>query len=68
MSYQQVQHAIDEEVRVNDLSKEDFTFLSRISDNEIFFAKERFKLHQATPDEGVSIHILKTYIYNRYGI
>ena len=40
----------------------------RISDNEIFFAKERFKLHQATPEEGVSIHVLKNYIYNKYGI
>ena len=68
MSYQQAQQAIDEEVRVNDLSEEDFAFLSRVSDSEIFFAKERFKLHQATPDEGVSIHVLKTFIYNNYGI
>ena len=64
----QAQPAIDEGVRVNDLSEEDFAFLSRISDSEIFFAKERFKLHQATPDEGVSIHVLKTFIYNKYGI
>lgn len=68
MSYMQAQQAIDEDVRVDDLSDEDFAFLSRVSDNEIFFAKERFKLHQATPDEGVSIQVLKTYIYNKYGI
>ncbi len=64
----QALQTIDEDVRIDELSDEDFAFLSRISDNEIFFAKERFKLHQATPDEGVSIHVLKTYIYNKYGI
>ena len=67
MSYQQAQ-ASEDDVRVDGLSDEEFAFLSNISDIEIFFAKERFKLHQATPDEGVSIHVLKNYIYNKYGI
>ncbi len=38
------------------------------ADREAFFAKERFKLHQAAPDEGVSIEILKKYIQKKYGI
>ncbi len=68
MSYHQAQQAIEEEVNINDLNDEEFAFLSGITDNEIFFAKERFKLHQSTPDEGVSVHVLKNYIYNKYGI
>ncbi len=39
-----------------------------ITDKDVFFAKERLKLHEATPDEGVSIDILKKYIYKKYGI
>ena len=43
-------------------------FLSQISDSDIFFAKERLGLHKATPDEGVSIQVLKNYIQKKYGI
>ena len=64
----QALQTIDDDVRIDELSDEDFAYLSRISNHEIFFAKERYKLHQATPDEGVSIQVLKTYIYNKYGI
>ena len=68
MSYHQALQAIEDDIHINELDNEDFAFLSSRTDSEIFFAKERFKLHQATPDEGVSIHVLKTYIYNKYGI
>jgi hypothetical protein len=37
------------------------------TDKEIFFAKERYKLHQTTPDEGVSVEILKKYFFRKYG-
>lgn len=38
-----------------------------ITDEDIFFAKERIKLHQFTPDEGVDITILKNYFSKKYG-
>ena len=43
-------------------------FLSQISDSDVFFAKERLGLHKTTPDEGVSIQVLKNYIQKKYGI
>lgn len=38
-----------------------------ITDQEIFFAKQRYKLHLARPDEGVSEDILRNYFFKKYG-
>lgn len=37
------------------------------TDEEIFFAKQRYKLHLATPDDGVSEDVLKNYFFKKYG-
>ena len=37
------------------------------TDEEIYFAKQRYKLHLATPDEGISEDILKNYFFKKYG-
>ena len=42
--------------------------LSQVTDSDIFFAKERLGLHKATPEEGVSLQVLKNYIQKKYGI
>ncbi len=41
--------------------------VSNVSDQDVFFAKERYKLHQTTPKEGVEIDILKKYFSKKYG-
>ncbi len=41
--------------------------IPNISDEDMFFAKERYKLHQSTPVEGVDIDILKKYFSKKYG-
>ena len=38
-----------------------------VTDEEVFFAKQRFKLYQSMPDEGVDIDILKKYFFKKYG-
>lgn len=38
-----------------------------VTDEDIFFAKERYNLHQSTPDEGVDVNILKNYFLKKYG-
>ena len=47
---------------------EDNDASSVVNDADFSFAKERFKLHQTTPEEGVSIQALQNYILKKYGI
>ena len=51
-----------------DMADSEKAFLSQVTDSDIFFAKERLCLHKATPEEGVSLHVLKNYIRKKYGI
>ena len=37
------------------------------TDDEISFAEERLKMHEATPSDGVSIDALKKYFNDKYG-
>ena len=41
--------------------------VSRINDEDIFFAKERYNLHQSSPEEGVDTDILQKYFFRKYG-
>ena len=38
-----------------------------VTDEEIAFAEERLKTHQANPDEGMSMEELKKYFAEKYG-
>lgn len=49
-------------------SNDHHDYIPMIASSSAFFAKERLKLHQAAPDEGVSIEVLKKYIFKKYGI
>ena len=44
-----------------------FNLATSVTDEEMFFAKQRYKLHLATPDEGISEDILKNYFFKKYG-
>ncbi len=37
------------------------------TDDELAFAEQRLKMHEANPSEGVSIDALKKYFNNKYG-
>ena len=37
------------------------------TDTDTFFAKERYKLHLTTPNEGVYVEALKKYFSKKYG-
>ncbi len=69
MIYQkhQVLEAEPEVKDIDMLNDENDDFLVYPSDEEIFFAKERWKLHLASPDEGVNIDVLKHYFLKNYG-
>lgn len=54
-----------EDENLFDLRRKDTT--SDPTDEDIFFAKQRYNLHQSTPDEGVEINILKNYFSKKYG-
>lgn len=41
--------------------------VSQINDEDIFFAKERYNLHQSSPEEGVDTDILQKYFSRKYG-
>ena len=41
--------------------------ISDTTDEDIFFAKERYNLHQSSPEEGVDTDILKKYFSKKYG-
>ena len=41
--------------------------LMPVTDEEIAFAEERLKLHEANPDEGMSLTQLKKYFADKYG-
>ena len=41
--------------------------LMPITDEEIAFAEERLKMHEANPDEGMSVGELKRYFSEKYG-
>ena len=38
-----------------------------ITDDEIVFAEERLKMHEANPQEGMSLDELKKYFEQKYG-
>ncbi len=38
-----------------------------VTDDEISFAEERLKMHEANPEEGVSIEVFKKYFSEKYG-
>ncbi len=40
--------------------------LSKISDEEVAFAEERLKLHEANPNEGIGIEELKKHFIEKY--
>ena len=66
MIYNQEQPVVEEEwagvkVKVNDKDR------SVAKDQDVFFAKERYKLHQTMPDEGVSKEVLEKYFFKKYG-
>ncbi len=37
------------------------------TDDEISFAEERLKMHEANPSDGVNIDVLKKYLNDKYG-
>ncbi|MEP6512369.1 MAG: addiction module protein [Parafilimonas sp.] len=41
--------------------------LLQITDDEISFAKERLKMHEANPNEGMSLEEFKKYFSEKYG-
>ncbi len=41
--------------------------LMPITDEEIAFAEERLKMHEANPNEGTSLEELKKYFTEKYG-
>jgi putative addiction module component (TIGR02574 family) len=41
--------------------------LMPITEEEIAFAEERLKMHEANPDEGMSLEELKKYFIEKYG-
>ncbi len=41
--------------------------LMPITDEDVAFAEERLKMHQANPKEGVSIEEFKSYFFKEYG-
>jgi len=41
--------------------------LMPITNEELAFAEERLKLHEANPDEGMSLQQLKKYFADKYG-
>lgn len=41
--------------------------LMPITDEEIAFAEERLKMHEANPDEGMTLEELKKYFTEKYG-
>ena len=41
--------------------------LMPITNEELAFAEERLKLHEANPNEGMSIQQLKKYFADKYG-
>jgi putative addiction module component (TIGR02574 family) len=41
--------------------------LMPITNEELAFAEERLKLHEANPDEGMSLGQLKKYFADKYG-
>ena len=41
--------------------------LMPITDEEISFAEERLKMHEANPNEGMSLEELKKYFTEKYG-
>ena len=41
--------------------------LMPITDEEIAFAEERLKMHEANPNEGMSLEELKKYFTEKYG-
>ena len=38
-----------------------------VTDEEIAFAEERLRMHEANPNEGVSLEELKKYFAEKYG-
>jgi putative addiction module component (TIGR02574 family) len=38
-----------------------------VTPEEIAFADERLKLHQSTPNEGLSVDVFKKYFAEKYG-
>jgi len=38
-----------------------------ITDEELAFAEERLKMHEANPDEGMTLEELKKYFIEKYG-
>ena len=41
--------------------------LMPITNEELAFAEERLRMHEANPDEGVSLEELKKYFAEKYG-
>lgn len=41
--------------------------LMPVTDEELAFAEERLKLHEANPNEGMSLEQLKKYFADKYG-
>ncbi len=41
--------------------------LMPVTDEEVAFAEERLKMHEANPNEGMSIEEFKKYFAERYG-
>jgi len=41
--------------------------LMPVTDEEIAFAEERLRMHEANPNEGVSLEELKKYFAEKYG-
>ena len=42
--------------------------LRPVNDDEISFALERLKMHDANPDEGMSLETFKKYFSDKYGL
>ncbi len=58
----------EDKKRQRDTLNPDDRMLAQVSDADIFFAKQRLFLHESTPEEGVSLEVLKKYIQKKYGI
>ncbi len=41
--------------------------LLQVTDDEISFAEERLKMHEANPNEGMSLEEFKKYFSEKYG-
>ena len=55
------------DTQLTDTHNEHERLMAEASDEDVFFAKHRYKLHLTTPAEGVRIEFLQQYFSKKYG-